>query len=120
MDTQDLLDTSHKHATPAKIPESDPYAFQNPLPSATEIRTRASAELTAIPKVSRILLRISGEMVEVMFVHDYNTASGIIIAASPYTIRFESHFPNIHFERIYMDAGQFNGELFPGFTDVNA
>ena len=120
MDTQDLLDAPHKHATPAKTPESGPYALQNPLPSATEIRTRASAELAAIPKVSRIMLRISGEMVEVMFVHDYDTASGVIIAASPYAIRFESHFPNIHFERMYIDADQFNGELFPGFTDVNA
>ena len=120
MDTQDLLDAPYKHATPAKIPESDPYAFQNPLPSATEIRTRASAELTAIPKVSRILLRISGELVEVMFVHDYDTPSEIIIAAWPHVDSFESHFPNIHFERIYMDADRFNGELFPGFTDVNA
>ena len=117
---EELLGTLHECNERIKVLESVSHASQNRAPSTEKIKGLVDADLSPMAKVSKIMLRVSGNMAEIIIVHGYRGASEVLVAAWPYIVRLEDHLPDINFEYIYIDAEQFDGKFYPDFTDVRA
>ena len=103
-----------------KDPEPAPPVSQNHASSVQKIKALASSTLSKMPKVSKIMLCVSGNLIEFIIVHDYQSASRAIIAIRPNLAVFENDFPGVYFEHMYIFARHFDEKLYSDFTDVTA
>ena len=103
-----------------KDPEYVQLASKNHASLVQEIKAFTFAELSKMTKVSRILLRVSGDLAELIISHDYQNASSAIIATQQNFSRIEDNFPDMDFEHIYVFDRYFKEEYYHNFIDVNA
>ena len=103
-----------------KDPEYVQLESKNHASLVQEIKAFTSAELSKMTKVSRILLRVSGDLAELIISHDYQNASSAIIATQQNFSRIEDNFPDMNFEHIYVFDRYFKEEYYHNFIDVNA